>query len=198
VKKPKDSLTTLVRVAFGVWLVAMTGLGALLLSKHAIALPAPAKDDPALASAIEGQPEAGTGWSALHVLYAKCRCSQRIVDHLVASKRPANVRERVLLVGDDGSFTARLQGAGFTVVAATPDELRERYHVEAAPLFVVSGPDGKPRYAGGYTREKQGADIRDLAIVDELFADGDPATLPMLGCPVSDELRAVLSPLEIN
>lgn len=197
-KKPKDSLTTLVRVAFGVWLVAMTGLGSLLLSKHAIALPAPAKEDPVLGAALQELPEPRSGWSALHVLYAKCRCSQRIVDHLVSSKRPADVRERVLLVGDDGSFTARLQGAGFTVVAATAEDLRDRYHVEAAPLFVVSGPDGKPRYAGGYTREKQGADVRDLAIFDELFADGAPAALPMLGCPVSDELRAVLNPLEIN
>lgn len=193
-KKSGDSLRTVVRVAFGVWAVAMTGLGALLLSKHAIALPVPPKEDPALAAAVESQ----GGWSALHVLYAKCRCSQRIVDHLVETQRPADVRERVLLVGDDGTFTRRLESAGFTVMSATADELRDRYHVEAAPLFVVSGPQGDVRYAGGYTREKQGADIRDLAIVEELRADRSPERLPTVGCAVSNELRAVLNPLEIN
>lgn len=193
-----DSLRTLVRVVFGVWVLAMTGLGALLLSKHAIALPAPSKEDPALAAAVQALPDSATGWSALHVLYAKCRCSERIVDHLVATKRPEHVRERVLLVADDGSFTARLRSAGFTVVAATAEELRDRYHVEAAPLFVVSGPDGKLLYAGGYTREKQGADIRDLSILEELLAGRQPAALLTLGCPVSEELRAVLSPLAVN
>jgi hypothetical protein len=197
-KDSDESLRTLVRVVFGVWVLAMTGLGALLLSKHAIALPTPAREDPALAAAVQALPDRGSGFSALHVLYAKCRCSGRIVDHLVTSKRPDSVRERVLLVGDDGSFTARLENAGFTVVAATAEELRDRFHVEAAPLLVVSGPEGKLLYAGGYTREKQGADIRDLSIFEELLADRQPAALPTLGCPVSDELRAILNPLEIN
>jgi hypothetical protein len=199
VRKSSDFLQTLVRLVFGVWVVAMTGLGALLLSKHAIALPAPAKEDPALEAAVQGLPETGTGsWSVLHVLYAKCRCSERIVDHLVSSTRPSHVHERVLLVADDGAFGERLRAAGFTVVPATADELRDRYNVEAAPLFVVSAPDGALRYAGGYTREKQGADIRDLAIIDELLSDGVPDALPTVGCAVSEELRAVLNPLGIN
>jgi hypothetical protein len=183
-----------------VWAVAMTAISVVLLARHAIALPTPTPKDARFQAAVAqlAAGDAQQGWSAVHVLYAKCRCSQRIVDHLVDSRRPAGVRERVLLVDDDGAFTTRLRAAGFTVIATAPTELRDKYRVEAAPLFVVSAPDGRIRYAGGYTREKQGPDIRDLAILSDLMADRTPEVLPTLGCAVSDELRAVLNPLEIN
>jgi hypothetical protein len=74
--------TIAARVALGAWFGAMLLLGASLLAKHAVALPAPS-ERPLLAQAI-GTPrssEARPGWMSVHVLYTECRCSRRIVDN---------------------------------------------------------------------------------------------------------------------
>ena len=180
---------------------AAVSVGAIsLMARHELALPSPAADDPALQRAVnELSPSdvgsTATDWSVIHVLYAQCRCSQRIVEHLVGRERPVGIREQVLLVGNGAEYAAKLTSAGFSVVLATPAELKERYHVESAPLLVVADPSGRVRYSGGYTREKQGPDIRDLAIIGELRSGGTPAELPTLGCAVSDELRELINPL---
>jgi hypothetical protein len=175
-----------------------------LMARHELRLPTPTADDPALGQAMnelssrsEGIATVSSDWSVLHVLYAQCRCSQRLVQHLVEHKRPSGVRERVLLVGNGEEYSAKLKHAGFTVIAATPAELKERYNVEAAPLLVIADPTGRVRYSGGYTREKQGADVRDVAIIDELRSGGAPVELPTLGCAVSDELRKLVNPLRL-
>ncbi len=134
---------------------------------------------------------------AVHVLYTECQCSQRIVEHLLTTDRPRDVVERVLLVGLDPALERRLGARGFQVVHSTTTELATRYHVAAVPLFVVVAPAGGVRYAGGYTTRKQGLDVRDLEILGDTGADRRPAALPLLGCAVSDRLRASLNPLGI-
>ena len=195
-----DVRRRLIQLTMIVWGGAVSVVAISLMARHELALPSPAADDPALQRAVNelSQSEASaavTDWSVIHVLYAQCRCSQRIVEHLVGRERPPGITERVLLVGNGAEYAAKLTSAGFGVVLATPAEMKERYHVESAPLLVVSDPLGRVRYSGGYTREKQGPDIRDLAIIGELRSGGSPPELPTLGCAVSDELKKLINPL---
>lgn len=202
-QRPKRRSGGAVR-AFGavlllLWVAGSTAVAVVLLARHTIALPAPSAEDPALAEVVRAtRARSSTGWAMLHVLYADCRCSQRIVDHLLGSRRPQGVDESVLLIDDDGKLTGRLRAGGFRVTAVTAAQLRDELHIQAVPLLVISDVEGTVRYAGGYTSTKQGADIRDLAIFAQLLAERTPDTLPMLGCAVSEELKAVLNPLTVR
>ncbi len=183
-------------MGLGIWFVAMLAIGATLLGRHLIALPRPVKDA-ALAQAMEtmrGPDDAGL-WMAVHVLYAECQCSQRIAEHLLASRRPREVAERVLLIGHDPHHAARSAAAGLMVVRTDETEAAVRYHVAAAPVFVVVAPDGAVRNVGGSTERKQGPDPRDVEILAETRADREVAPLPIFGCAVSARLRADINPL---
>ncbi len=185
-------------VGLGVWFLVMLSIGTTLLARHAVALPRPSVDEPlARAMATLRGPDGAGRWMAVHVLYTECQCSQRIVAHLLASDRPRDVAERVVLVGRNADLEQRLASRGFHVLPSTTAELADRYHVVAVPLLVVVAPDGTVRYAGGYTNRKQGPDPRDLEILAETGADRRPTPLPLLGCAVSDRLRASLNPLNL-
>jgi hypothetical protein len=162
------------------WLWVPTGLvlGASLLAPHWTTLPMPAQDDADLVAALERLRTPGDedAWMAVHVLYAACSCSGRVVDHLARAPRPQDLVDKVLLV------------------RTTPDELAERFAIEGAPMLLVVDPKGVIRYRGGYTERKQSFAIHDLDIIARLRADDVVATLPLFGCAVSDELRALLDP----
>ena len=89
------------RTTLVVWFVAMTLCCAGLLARHVLAMPAPTKTARlghhlgALRSPT--QPHA---WLAVHVLGSECRCSLRVVAHLLEGPRPAGWSEVVLWVGD--------------------------------------------------------------------------------------------------
>jgi hypothetical protein len=185
-----------VRVALATWLLGMLAVGSTLLARHALALPRPTADA-ALARSMATLREPGHvgQWMAVHVLYTECRCSRILVDHLLSTNRPSDVVEEVLLVGRDTDLEARLTARGFRVVQVRPTELAERYHVTAAPLLIVTAPDDSVRYVGGYTTRKQGPGVRDLEIIEGARAARPLASLPVLGCAVSDKLRAMLNPL---
>jgi hypothetical protein len=134
----------------------------------------------------------------VHVLYAACRCSQRIFDHLFESARPSEYRETILLVGDDPSVAARASAAGFDLVAVTPQALATEFHIEAAPLLLVLDPDGRIRYAGGYSERKQGYEALDVEIMLGLMSGVAASELPLYGCGVSMELQAVLDPMGLK
>lgn len=186
-------------LALLLWLALTTAVAVALLARHELALPAPSPDDARLSLAVRAlqSGEQRGRWGMLHVLYARCRCSQNIVDHLTSSVRPEGLQENVWLVEDDGALTRRLEAHGFRVHATTAAELRDELHVQGVPLLVISDPEGAIRYAGGYTFSKQGADIRDLAIYAELLQQQAPSSLPLTGCAMSDELRALLDPLQL-
>jgi hypothetical protein len=184
------------RVGVGLWFTAMLLVGATLLGRHLIALPRPSKDA-ALARAMDsmrGPADAGR-WMAVHVLYAECQCSQRIAEHLLAGNRPPDLAERVLLIGRDADLEARFAAARIAVVRTDENDAAVDYHVSAVPLFVVVGPDGVVRYAGGYTERKQGPNPRDLEILADARAGREIPTLPVFGCAVSARLRSTLNPL---
>jgi hypothetical protein len=175
----------------------MATLSAIMLARHVVPLPRPSANDTALAAALLAlrRPENATRLFAVHVLFAECRCSQRIAEHLLASTRPPDVSEAVLLVGENAELEASLRSKGFGVTRVGVDELDTRYHVKAVPILVVVAADATVRYAGGYTTSKQGPDPRDLDIIAQARTDGTLLkALPVFGCAVAEKLRSRLDP----
>jgi hypothetical protein len=194
------SLTKL--ALMGVWAFACSLLCGALLAFHEVPLPrsldeAATADLAAAIAAHDGPGERGR-WHTIHVMYQRCRCSQRIIDHLTSSARPQGISERVLLVDGTNETKERLARAGFRVDEETATSLHDAWKIEAAPLFIVVDPSGAVRYAGGYTREKQGPAISDLDILAQLRGGASVAALPLFGCAVSRELQAMIDPLGLK
>lgn len=182
------------------WAGLMVVIIGTLMVGHWVVLPTPSgAERPEVASALQGLARGHDGdWLVVHVMYAECRCSQRIVDHLIDRGRPAGVTEHVLLVGEDQELSAPLSDRGYTVTQLTAEQLSSRFHVQAAPLLLVAAPDGELRYAGGYTERKQGYRIRDVDILDTVMAKGWAAELPAFGCAVAEALQNLLDPLGVK
>ncbi|HEY3804246.1 MAG TPA: hypothetical protein VGL61_16630 [Kofleriaceae bacterium] len=191
---------TLALAGLAAWLVIGTAVGGALLIRHLVPLPAPPRTDTALRDAVrELLPQ--RGWRAVHVMYRDCPCSQRTIAHLLASQRPAELAELVLIVDDDrqsGPEDPRLRAAGFPVSVIAPDELRDRFHLEAAPVLIVMSPEGELAYVGGYNRHKQSAAYEDAAIVADVRARHDVAPLPVFGCATSARLANEVDPLHLG
>jgi hypothetical protein len=200
-RPPSSGLSARIgRVVFWLWVPVALFVGASLLAAHWVALPTPERDDERLLAALAQlhAHEERESWLVVHVLYAACACSGRVVDHLVDDPRPSGVVDKVLLVGTVPAIEERLANASFEIVRVTPRELDETYAIEGAPLLLVVDPDGVLRYRGGYTERKQSLAIRDVEIVERLVADGDVPALPLFGCAVSRRLRDVLDPLGLR
>jgi len=180
----------------GGWAAALLLVGSILLGRHVVALPRPERN-PTVTRAFAAlrQPRDRGRWLAVHVLYAGCKCSARIVDHLVQAEPIAPVRELALWVGQDPDAQARLSAAGLRVHTLEPEALRARFGVEAAPVLIVLDPEDQIRYVGGYTSRKQGPDIQDRKILAALLAGTAPEENPILGCAVSSRLQTALDPV---
>jgi hypothetical protein len=182
------------------WLIGGSLLGGLLLIRHLIALPTPVVTDRALRDTLRAELP-GHDWRAVHIMYRGCACSRRTIDHLIATPRPVGVRELVVMVDDAGaagSDDPRLRAAGFPVTVITPDALRARFHLEAAPVLVVMAPDDRLLYIGGYNRHKQSPAYEDLSILSELQARQAPPALPVFGCATSARLAHAVDPLNLT
>jgi hypothetical protein len=181
------------------WFCAVVVLMAALALNHVVSLAGPERQDARLAAGLRALlADERVGWASFHVLYTECQCSQRIFAHLLASQRPADLHEIVLLVGADHALARRLEARGFEVVAVAPEGLAARFGIEGAPTFVLVDPTRAVRYLGGYTQRKQGPDLRDLAIVRDTRLGADLADLPVFGCAVSERLKAIFDPLAIR
>jgi hypothetical protein len=64
-------------------------------------------------------------------------------------------------------------------------------------MLIALDPEGRIRYAGGYTERKQGPVIDDTRILSEVRLEAAPPSLPLFGCAVSDRLRRQLSLLPV-
>jgi hypothetical protein len=177
-----------------VWAAAMLPLGAYTSAVHLLALPQPSQREIALApwSSLVG-PRRGV----VHVLYASCKCSGRIVDVLTRRHALTSAHEVVMLVGSLGERERELTAAGFEVTHVESENLKRRYHVEAAPLLVVVGEHGEVLYSGGYRASENGP-IADAQIIRDTFAGGTPGSLPLFGCAVSSLLRRIVDPLGLK
>lgn len=188
------------RLAFWLWAPLAIALGTTLMATHWRTLPVPAADDDRLLAALAQlrDDDDRERWLVVHVLYAACRCSRKVIDHLVDDPRPSGLAERILLVGATPELDAKLAASSIAVVRVQPHELAERFAIESAPLLLVVDPTGTLRYRGGYSERKQAAELHDVEIVERLRADATVAPLPLFGCAVSDELRRMLDPLGLR
>jgi len=191
------------RIAYAiaaVWVAVFLTVGATLTVGHFYTLPRPDTSDPAVATALNSmrKEEQAQSWLAVHILYADCRCSQRIFEHLRLDARPSDVVEKVLLVGGSETLKQQLADAGFEVISLKREELADRFGLTAAPLFAVLDPSGTLRYLGGYTGRKQGLDVRDTRILAQLRDEQLVDELPLFGCAVAQELQELLDPLSIK
>ena len=194
---PRRTLATILFWSLGSTLMVV---GSVLMVGHWYTLPLPPMSDGSTARAVASlREDARRGaWMAVHVLYARCRCSQRVLDHLFHSERPTAVDEHVLFIGADVDHSRRARARGFTVHVLEPKELKELYRIESAPLLLILDPSNELRYVGGYTDRKQGAAIHDLEILNQLIADGVVEPRPLFGCGVSRELQKLLDPIGIK
>jgi hypothetical protein len=185
------------RSALSLWAMCALVVTGSLASAHEYTLPHPDRRELALTEALGARvlPQERGRFTVTHVLYAECRCSQRILEHLAARRARRDVSESVLLVAPAAELTLQLLEAGYRVEALTPVELQSRYAIEAAPLMIVADPLQHIRYLGGYTARKQGLDIRDGAIIDNALAGKDSTELPLFGCAISRALRKLVDPL---
>ncbi len=191
--RPKVRGAVVSAAALALWFVSMVVLGAGLLARHVVALPTPAPSAMLGASLrVLRNAQNQDRWLAVHVLYAECRCSQRIVDHLLSSARPGDWSETVLWIGHPDP--SPLLEERFDVRRIGPADLA-RYGVESAPMLIALDPSGRVRYAGGYTERKQGPVIDDLRILRAAQRPDVVASLPVFGCAVSRRLQRLFSAL---
>ncbi|WP_224246134.1 hypothetical protein [Hyalangium gracile] len=145
-------------------------------------------------AAREGRPGAGY---VLHVLASGCRCSQRVLEHLLLRGPQPSYAEKVLLIGRDEGIGERLTARGFGFESISSEELKARYAIEGAPLMLVLGDEGRLEYSGGYSRRRQGT-LEDVAILRAVESGGRPGALPLYGCALSRELQREVDPLGLK
>lgn len=182
-----------------IWALVAFVVTGTLASAHEYTLPRPANSE-AVARALAGRRSPGDRDRYLihHMLYLECSCSRRIIDHLLSRRALRDATERLVLVGSDAELAQRARAAGYQVEQITPLTLESRYHVISAPLLLVSDPNDALVYLGGYTRVKQGPEIRDLSIIGELRSGRRALELPLLGCAVSRSLQKILDPFGLK
>lgn len=182
-----------------IWALIAFVVTGTLASAHEYTLPRPA-DPEAVARALAGRrsPRDRGRYLIHHMLYRECSCSKRIIDHLLARRALPDAAERLVLVGSDAELARRAIDAGYEIEQITPLALESRYHVTSAPLLLVSDPNDALVYVGGYTRVKQGPEIRDLSIIGELRRGRRALELPLLGCAVSRSLQKILDPFGLK
>jgi hypothetical protein len=192
---------TVARIAFFLWIPAVMVPGSYLLARHVLTLPKPAAADPALVDALSRMrgPDDRDSWVALHVLYSKCGCSQRVLAKLLLRGASRQVRERIVYIGaEDTELESRARTLGYAFDRVTHEQLVDRYHLESAPLFVVADPANRVKYVGGYTDRKQGEVIRDTDVLARLVQGQDVEALPTFGCAVSKKLQSAVDPLGLR
>src|SRR5258708_4737657 len=99
----KKPIQVLAWMAFVLWIPAVLVPGSYLLARHVLTLPKPASADPILVDAIRAMRgvDPPSPWFVMHVLYAECGCSQRVLARLLARAPVRGVTERIVLVGGD-------------------------------------------------------------------------------------------------
>ena len=185
------------RAGLACWVVAMLLLGAYTTGAHSAALPNPGARDQALQNGVLALRVDPARPLVVHALYAACKCSQGIVERLLRRGRDSRFDELVLLVGKLPEQEPVLLARGFRVQRVAARDLGARFHIEAAPMLVVTDARGVVRYAGGYSKLKGGPSA-DQEILDRAAAGGESRRLPILGCAVSERLKALIDPLGLR
>lgn len=181
-------------LALVIWAPVTIVVTSLLMVNHTIAMPMP--DD--LRRLEQGVTEwLGRGDAVVHVLYANCSCTDRLVDHLVTRGPVLADREVVVFVGTPQPSHERLATVGFEWHEWSQSDLTERTGVEAAPVLLVR-QHNRMDYVGGYFRYPAATRPLDEQIIADTAAGAPPKPLPIFGCAVSPRLRETVDPLGLQ
>ncbi len=182
------------KVALVLWAAGMLVVTASLMVGHWVELPHPSKG---VATELVSA-NTGSSWHAFHFLYGDCPCSRRVLKRIV-ERNPLDIaHERIVLIGHDPELEKVAHEKGYDVDVVTAPQLKERYGVESAPLLMVIDAEGVIRYSGGYTSRKQGLDIQDDSLIRRTVAGEVFEELPLYGCAVSKELKAIIDPFGLK
>lgn len=166
---------------------------------HWVALPHPATTDQAWTTQLrQTRNTLDDPWTVFHFLYSDCPCSRRILKHILDRVPVDGCRERIVFIGVDTQVAEAATQRGFEVDCVTPEMLKSRYGVEAAPMLTILDPAGTVRFAGGYTAHKQGPQIQDVKIINAFLDGAVVEELPVFGCAVSDRLKLLVDPLGLK
>ncbi len=194
-----QSVNRLGQCAIGIWASGMIFVVACLMVSHWVALPHPAATDQVWTTQLsQTRNTQDDPWTVFHFLYGDCRCSRRIFKHILDRVPVNGCRERIVFIGTDTQLTEAAMQKGFEVDCVTPEILKSRYGVEAAPLLTILDPAGTVRFTGGYTAHKQGPQIQDVKIINALLSGAIVDELPVFGCAVSDRLKSLVDPLGLK
>ena len=181
------------RAALGCWALATLFIGAYTTGAHSAALPNPGARDEALRKGVLTLRHDQRRPLAVHALYSACKCSQGIIAGLIARHADPRFDEVVLLIGELPEQERALADAGYQLRRVSAHALGAEFHIEAAPMLVVTDAGGNVRYAGGYSKFK-GAPSEERRILERMLAGEPPRQLPILGCAVSERLKALIDP----
>lgn len=189
------------RILLALWIPGLILVLGALMTDHWTTLPRPEVG----ARQLETRMAAALGdaararWAVAHVLYAECRCSQRVFAHLRDSVRPQGVAEIVLMVGEgDPELEQACKTKGMQWLSLSQQELEQEFGIVSAPLFCVFEASGRLVHVSGYTDRKQGMEFHDLRAVATLREGNPVEALPIYGCGVATSLQEVLDPLGIK
>jgi hypothetical protein len=172
-----------------------------LMAGHWIPLPHPEAGSQLITAETENAIQStndDAAYFTFHFLYSDCPCSRRALTQVVKRKPIAFANERIVLVGNNSALETSAIDQGYEVEVVTPETLKSKYGVESAPLLVVTDERGKVRYAGGYTSRKQGLDFQDTRIITDTISGKTVDGLPLYGCAVSKNLKAIIDPLNLK
>jgi hypothetical protein len=192
------------KIALLLWVPLAVIPGVSLLAGHLTSLPAPQSGDTVLTTNLDALfPTTTHTLRAVHVLYERCGCSARVAQTLLARGARADVRELVIIVGDDEKTidpvrVAALRARNFPVALLSTKAAAERLHVVAVPLLMIVDAGDRIRYAGGYTNRSESRVIEDARVIAEVTAGRQPDPLPIFGCAVAASLQRTLDPLRLK
>ena len=148
-------------------------------------------------------PDVSDEFGVIHFLTPLCSCSEQIFKHLVERGPLKEEKEVVILVDDSqGVFQRPLEEKGYSTKLISTDKLSEEFKsaIQGVPLLVIYEKNKKVRYAGGYY-EKAITPFTKIDIkkfTDSLHEGREIASLPIIGCAVSEEYKKILDPFGLK
>jgi len=184
------------RALLAVWLgLALLGIASLGVS-HTAPMPKPTPEQRLTHALLDLRSKPGSTL-LVHVIYARCSCTERLFRHLVERRALPGFDETILFVGDDAAKRAAARKAGFRFATVTAAELASRFGLEVAPVLFAFTRDGQLAYAGGYFDRPAAVVALDGRIISGVQHGAQPEPLPVYGCAVSPELQRSVDPLGI-
>jgi hypothetical protein len=187
---------TLVGVLIGAWAIGTLLAISTLALPHMAPLPETSREARTM-RALLGLRTAADRELVVHVIAARCSCTERLFAHLMRRRPFGGADEIVLFVGDDPRKQEAARGAGFRYATVTDGQLQERFALESAPVMFVFDRRDRLRYAGGYFNHPSTVSPLDEDIHGRLIRGEAPPPLPVYGCAVSARLKDQLDPLGI-